>query len=147
MRTTTLAVALLSMVAAPVHADPPLNANVRPETLAGTVCVRGYTGIIRPPQEYTGRIKMELLAARGLGPETAASFQLDHIVPLCLGGHPSDPANLQLQPFDEAKRKDKVEWTLCCLVCAGKLDLDTARRLIADWSGPEMQVLAKDGCP
>ena len=66
--------------------------------------------------------------------EVAADYELDHIVPLALGGHPTDIANLQMQPWAEAKRKDRIEVKLQCLVCTGQVSLDDARReIVADW--------------
>ena len=39
-------------------------------------------------------------------------FELDHIIPLALGGHPRNSRNLMLQVWsghDGAKRKDRLE--------------------------------------
>jgi hypothetical protein len=61
-------------------------------------------------------------------------FELDHRIPLVLGGAPSDPRNLELQPWDEAGEKDHIEACLARAVCAGAIPLDEARRLIwSDW--------------
>ena len=56
---------------------------------------------------------------------------LDHIIPLELGGHPSDESNLQPQEAAEAKLKDNVEHWLHALVCSGLAPLDAARVAIA----------------
>lgn len=40
------------------------------------------------------------------------NFELDHTIPLALGGHPRNLNNLMLQPWeghDGAKRKDRLE--------------------------------------
>lgn len=42
--------------------------------------------------------------------------QIDHIVPLCLGGADVD-ANIQIQPIEEALEKDKLERAACIAVC------------------------------
>ena len=57
-----------------------------------------------------------------------------HIIPLALGGHPRKLDNLELQPWDEAKRKDRIEGKLQCLVCSGQIALADARReIVEDW--------------
>jgi hypothetical protein len=78
------------------------------------------------------QIKLEKMKALGATDQTA--YQLDHIVPLCLGGSPDDPHNLQLQPWAEATRKDRLEVQACRCVCAGVVPLAEARAdLAGDW--------------
>jgi hypothetical protein len=117
---------------------PVLNPDVSPATLSSTICVPGYTRAVRPGTAYTNAVKKRLMAAQGLDFDVERGrFELDHVVPLALGGHPSDPANLALQPWDgplSARRKDRLEVKLQCLVCSGALALDQAREEIwADW--------------
>jgi hypothetical protein len=45
-----------------------------------------------------------------------AGHEIDHIVPLCLGGADVD-ANIQVEPIDEALRKDALEREACIRVC------------------------------
>ena len=78
---------------------PKLNPDVTPETLVSTVCVSGWTTIVRRSFFTSQRVKGEMLKAIG-GPN-ASTYVLDHIVPLCLGGSPNDPSNLQLQLWAE----------------------------------------------
>jgi hypothetical protein len=63
--------------------------------------------------------------------------KFDHVIPLALGGHPRKLDNLALQPWDGddgAKRKDRIEVKLQCLVCSGQVSLADARReIIEDW--------------
>lgn len=74
---------------------------------------------------------------QGLDPDSASDYELDHIVPLALGGHPRNLKNLMLQPWDGeggAKRKDRLEVKLQCLVCSGQVQLDEAQDAIyTDW--------------
>ncbi len=42
--------------------------------------------------------------------------QVDHVVPLCLGGADID-ANIQIEPIEEALRKDDIERAVCIAVC------------------------------
>lgn len=75
----------------------PLNPDVTQATIGQTICVRGWTSIIRPPQSYTNRVKVRLLREQGLPLELVGDFQLDHRIPLALGGVSSDPRNLRLE--------------------------------------------------
>jgi hypothetical protein len=120
--------------ACPAGAAPSLNHDVTPETIASTICVSGYTAMVRPASVYTNGVKLKLLQASGQDPSTANAYELDHIVPLALGGHPRALDNLQLQPWPEARRKDRIEVKLQCLVCSGQVSLAEAQTAIAtDW--------------
>lgn len=60
-------------------------------------------------------------------------YELDHIVPLCLGGADTD-ANVRPQPLDEARVKDRLETHACRQVCAGRVTLATAQAwFTGDW--------------
>lgn len=119
---------------AALASDLPLNPTVTPETIGGTICVRGWTKTIRPSTGYTNRIKINLIRELEIPLELLVDFELDHRIPLALGGAPDDPRNLELQPWDEAEAKDKVEACLSRAVCAGRIVLDEARRRIwNDW--------------
>jgi hypothetical protein len=62
-------------------------------------------------------------------------YELDHYVPLALGGHPRSKDNLWLQPWDgkwSARTKDRLERKLQVMVCAGRLSLKAARDAIRD---------------
>jgi len=107
---------------------------VTQETLAATICVPGYTQSIRHRTKHAARRKLELLAQAGLSPDAAADFRLDHLLPLALGGNPSDPSNLIIQPVALSYRKDRVERKLHCLVCNGQITLiDAQSAILADW--------------
>jgi hypothetical protein len=114
--------------------DLPLNPDVSQATIGQTICVIGWTKTVRPPAAYTNRLKRKLFDEFGLPLELIADFQLDHKIPLSLGGAPSDPRNFQLMDIDDAERKDDVERCLSRAVCAGAVPLDEARKLIwQDW--------------
>jgi hypothetical protein len=113
------------------HECLPLNPDVRQDSIKQTICALGYTKTIRPPWSYTNGIKASLLRERGLG-ERMADFELDHRVPLSLGGHPWRLGNLTLQPWAEANRKDLLERRLQILVCRGQLKLTEAQACIAE---------------
>lgn len=114
-----------------------LNPDVRQETIKQTICVPGYTASVRPSTTYTNGVKLKLMREQSVPATEATSFELDHRVPLALGGHPRNLKNLTLQHWegeDGAKKKDRLERALQRLVCASKVLLDDARRAIYfDW--------------
>ena len=67
----------------------PLNPDVTEDTIRQTICVPGYTKTVRPSSNYTSGVKAKLLREAGLDESLMPDYELDHIVPLELGGHPS----------------------------------------------------------
>lgn len=114
-----------------------VNPDVGQSTIDRTICVPGWTRTIRPPQSFTAPLKLELMAAYGLGTDTRL-FQLDHLIPLELGGATADARNLwpeANQPRPGSGEKDGFENFLHARVCAGAMSLDEARREMAsDWA-------------
>lgn len=129
----TLAVVLLagcSSTVAPVsvtsQAQPligRLNPDVTQATVAETICRRGWAQSVRPSSAWSSKLKRQLL------PQGASmrEFELDHSMPIELGGAPKDPANLHLVPVVRAKADDKQEDRLHRSVCAGSMTLEAAR--------------------
>lgn len=108
-----------------------LNPAVTQATIATTICVHGWTATIRPPVAYTSQLKRAQMSARHLH-GTTADYEEDHLIPLELGGAPSDPKNLWPERITQARAKDRLENALHTQVCAGTLTLDAAQALIAD---------------
>jgi hypothetical protein len=113
-----------------------VNPEVTQESLDRTICRPGYSSGIRPPRSVTDREKQ--LSARAYG--YTGSFrtaELDHLVPLSVGGDPNDPRNLWLQPNDDptakdtTNAKDDVGWLLYRAVCDRRVELEAAQRAIA----------------
>lgn len=77
-----------------------------------TICAPGYARSHRPSHWYAATVKLVMAF-----PDSPARYELDHQVPLCLGGAGWSLANLQLQPWDEARRKDAAERAACKRVC------------------------------
>ncbi len=118
----------------PARVDIRLNPAVTQESVQETICLVGWTRFIRPSSAYARRIKLELLRTLALPSESASQFELDHRIPLSLGGAPFERVNLELQPWDEAPEKDRKETCLVRAVCAGRLTLAAAReRIWRDW--------------
>ena len=133
MGSNLLALVLL-LVCTSVFGRGALNPDVTQDTIRQTICVPGYTKEVRPATSFTNGAKALMLKRSGLDPLTASDYELDHVIPLALGGHPRKLENLQLQPWEEAKRKDRIEAKLQCLVCSGQIPLETAQsEILEDW--------------
>lgn len=112
----------------------PFNPDVTQATIATTICQPGWTRTARPYVAQMKQIKAEMLAAIGEPIERRNRYELDHRIPLALGGAPVDRRNLALQPIDEAREKDGIEACLSSFVCQGKIDLEDAQSAIwEDW--------------
>jgi hypothetical protein len=117
----------VALLASPTLTPGAFNPDVSQATIRSTICVRGWTRIVRPPASYTSALKTEQLRAYGLrGPPSA--YQEDHLISLELGGSPTDPRNLWPEPYPRAAEVDKIENELNSKVCSGALTLAEARR-------------------
>jgi len=114
-----------------------LNPDITQENIHDTVCRKRFTKTIRPAVVYTNGVKFKLMREAGIPEEDAGKYELDHIVPLAVGGHPRKLANLMLQPYAGAlgaRQKDRLELKLQNMVCNNELALATAQREIgSDW--------------
>jgi hypothetical protein len=102
---------------------------------AAQVCVPGYAGSAR---DVSRDQYVAVYAEYGLAyPEPAGSYELDHLVPLELGGDNTD-ANLWPEPAAPAPgfhQKDDLENYLHDAVCGGRMALaDAQRGIAADWA-------------
>lgn len=111
---------------------------VTPDNIDAAVCVSGYARSVRPPYSYTGAIKRQLMRSQHPG-ERFSGYELDHLIPLALGGAPADRRNLWLEPWTgdmNAADKDALEFVLWRLVCRHEVPLHAAQQAIAqDWVG------------
>jgi hypothetical protein len=106
---------------------------VTEDTIQTTICQSGYTKTVRPPVTYTDKIKRQEMIAYGFT-DGIKNYELDHLVPLELGGSPADEANLWPEPASPTPgfhEKDAVENYLHTQVCSGKLPLLAAQSAIA----------------
>ncbi|HTI17625.1 MAG TPA: hypothetical protein VL598_08170 [Trinickia sp.] len=111
-----------------------VNGAVTQANIEQTICVRGYTKGIRPPAHYTNRLKKEQLAEYGYPDVNPKHYEEDHLIPLEIGGNPTDPRNLWPEPRlsqYSAKVKDALENRLHRLVCSGQVPLLQAQEEIA----------------
>ncbi len=116
-----------------------LNPAVTPATIGSTVCRSGWTATVRPPVSYTNQLKVQQIRAYHYADTSTAAYEEDHLIPLELGGAPSDPRNLWPEPYSitlpdgtpvGARVKDAYEDALHREVCAGTLTLAEARARI-----------------
>lgn len=107
-----------------------IDAAVTQADIGTTICKSGYTGTIRPPVSQTDAFKLADMAAYS----TSGTGELDHLVPLELGGS-SDAHNLWFEPGKIPNPKDSIENSLHSAVCRGQIQLSQAQLLIAtDWT-------------
>lgn len=116
-----------------------LDPAVHQSNIRRTICVRGYSKSIRPPEEYTERLKRRGIRRYGYGDRRLRDYEEDHLISLELGGSPTSPRNLWPEPHHViggwgSYTKDRLEDRLHALVCRGRLPLAVAQRDIArDW--------------
>lgn len=91
----------------PVCTPGALNDAVTQDNIADNICKSGWTATVRPSLQ-----RKPFERAYGL-----TAGELDHLIPLELGGAPSDPKNLWIQPGSIPNAKDAVENTLKRRVC------------------------------
>ncbi|MGI0047136.1 MAG: carboxypeptidase-like regulatory domain-containing protein [Nitrosotalea sp.] len=106
---------------------------VTQDNIQSTICVSGYTQTVRPSTSVTDPIKIESMKAYGYT-DSPSNYELDHLIPLELGGAPADIKNLWPEPYYTtitAYNKDGLENYLHDQVCSGTIDLKTAQNEIA----------------
>jgi hypothetical protein len=110
-----------------------IDLRVSQRTIDSTICRRGYSESVRPPESVTEPEKLASMKAYGdLGPPR--EYEYDHLIPLELGGAPNDSRNLWPEPGASPNPKDLLENRLRSMVCDGAIELRTAQREIAaDW--------------
>lgn len=116
--------------------------------IGATICNRDWsTRSIRPPEDYTYRLKRYQLHRWGYRDRRTRDYEEDHLISLELGGAPSSPRNLWPERWRGAcgaHTKDRVENALHRAVCEGRITLRQAQHEIAtnwmaayrQWVGP-----------
>jgi hypothetical protein len=111
-----------------------VDAAIRPPKLGATICRRGWTATVRPPLTYTEPLKRALMVSYG-ATDPIGDYELDHLVPLELGGDPRAVANLWPEPGASPNLKDTVELAANHAVCGGRMSLQHAQRgFESDWT-------------
>lgn len=134
----------------PILTPGVINPNVTQNNIQSTICKAGWTATIRPSSAYTTHLKKIQLGMADIYPSYMGSttyggyhnsdfdlshYEEDHVISLELGGHPTDPKNLWPQSYltiPNARNKDATENYLHREVCAGRMSLFVAQRLIVN---------------
>ena len=146
MKTTFLILAaFLGYIGVAIAGDLPnpsltpgaIDPSVTQANIQATVCVKGYTKMVRPPAYFTNKLKKSQIREYGYADTDPRHYEEDDLIPLNIGGAPGDPRNLWPQPRNSewnAERKDELEFKLYKLVCYGKVPLAEAQQEMAkDW--------------
>ena len=118
----------------PILPDPKLTpGDTLPVTLAD-IQVRGYSSKVR---DVPVAVKRQVYASYGIAHWVTGEYEVDHLIPLSLGGSNSTknlwPESYGTEPWN-AHTKDQLEYKLLTLVRAGKVDLKVAQHDFAtDW--------------
>jgi hypothetical protein len=143
----------------PARTPGAVNPAVTQANINETICLRGWAKTVRPPERYTEALKRRQIAEYGYTIRYLSSYEEDHLIPLELGGSPTDPRNLWPEPHLASggwgsRRKDVLEDELHRLVCEGRVPLAEAQRAIArNWIAayqryhPERVSAASHGIP
>jgi hypothetical protein len=130
----TTASALANGLPDPALTPGAIDPAVTQSNLKSTVCVRGYTSTVRPDKRVTNRLKREQIQQYGYQDRNPQSYEQDHLIPLNIGGNPSDPRNMWPQPRDAqwgAEEKNDLEFVVYRMVCNGDISLEAAQARIA----------------
>jgi hypothetical protein len=113
--------------------NPRLTPGATLQMSAREVCTVGYTKTVRAVPAW---LRRAVYASYGREPERGVCCEVDHLIPLELGGS-NALSNLWPQRYDiewNAGRKDRLEHRLHAMVCNGDLRLKAAQDAIArDW--------------
>lgn len=122
-----------------------VRSDVTEANIATTICRKGWTATVRPSASETAPVKRAAMRAYGQPASASRTTELDHDVPLELGGA-NDVRNLWPEPSDEPghgyqNSKDKVENDLNAAVCSHRVTLVAAQQAIAaDWTTAEARI-------
>ncbi len=110
-----------------------LNPAVTQATIDQTICLSGWTEIVRPSERVTEPEKLASLVAYG-DSGSASHYEYDHLVSLELGGAVNDARNLWPEPGASPNPKDAVEDELRQKVCDGQMTLAEAQHeIVTNW--------------
>lgn len=116
----------------PARTPGAVDARVTQNNIHQTICMRGYTRTVRPPESYTERLKRQQMRAYAYADQHIWHYEEDHLVPLEVGGAPRNPRNLWPEPrygHWGARQKDRLENKLHREVCRGQISLHEAQRI------------------
>ncbi len=113
--------------------------DVFPGVTANQVCVSGYSASVR---NVSSEEKVTVYQSYGI-PNEPGKHEVDHFISLELGGS-NNLKNLWPEPYEPrpgAHEKDTVENALHAEVCAGRMTLPQAQKIIVeDWYAYYLQI-------
>jgi hypothetical protein len=123
----------------PVCTPGALNPRVTPDNIWLTICVDGWATKERKayfPYPASERVKTRMVALYGqYAGGSLRGYELDHLVPISLGGDPVDPRNLWPEAPRSWNPKDSVEASVRAQVCSGRMSLEVAQATLeGDWT-------------
>lgn len=113
-----------------------LDPEVMQSNIKESICKAGHftwTEGHMPPKSFLEKTEKEQIAAYGYPDENMKHYQMDHLVPLSLGGSPTEAKNIWPQALISkwsARRKDYLEGILHEKVCKGEISLSQAQEEI-----------------
>jgi hypothetical protein len=106
-------------------------------TRKSDICNGVSTSTIRPPDEYTDKLKVAQITQYGWDDTDTGDYEEDHLISLEIGGQPDDPKNLWPEPHEGVYGslvKDRVENWLHKQICNGSISVADAQKGIrTDW--------------
>jgi hypothetical protein len=124
--------------------DPAITPGAVRTTDAFDVCSHGTAQLRHMSRDRSDAI----MAAYGLPGGPHEAYEIDHLIPLSIGGS-DDDHNLwpeprrMTEPEWSAERKDELEIRLHNLVCAGQIEITAAQKAIADdWTEAWLRYVA-----
>jgi len=113
------------------------NPLVTQENIQSTICTHDFNASQRPSGSYTYKVKLRQIREYGYPQQLMSDYIEDHIIPIAVGGHPTDPGNLWPQPkslYWSDRKKDKLEVKIWHKVCKGLMPLSEAQAIfLNDW--------------
>lgn len=110
------------------------NPNVTQANIYSTICVSGYTTTIRPSTSYTNALKTQQIREYGYTDTNLSDYEEDHLIPLEVGGDPTNPKNLWPEYGKIPNPKDSIENLCHSKVCSGQISLAEAQKeIVTDW--------------
>lgn len=101
--------------------------SVAPKVTKEHLCDHSYTAT----RHVSWSMKRKVFAMYGMKMPKSGHWEIDHLVPRCLGGA---DAITNLWPQRDPSEKDRIEFAACRSMCAGELGLDAAREQFRnDW--------------
>lgn len=125
------------------HARPAFEFQPNKDLTGGSVMTAKADEACGHGKEHRGPMfsarRDDILRRYGLPAGTHPDYELDYLIPLCLGGS-DDPSNLWPQPrrsIEEkwnAEAKDRLERLICDMICNGQIGIAVAQEAFAtDW--------------